>query len=100
MAAARLPSLAVVVAMLTTSPLVLFLGGDVMTGRGVDQILSQSVDPTLHEPWVQSATTYVELAERASTTDARWLAETLHRECRELGASVHLAADSTLSLRW
>jgi poly-gamma-glutamate synthesis protein (capsule biosynthesis protein) len=38
--------------------------------------------------------------QRASTADSRWLAETLDRECRELGASVHLAADSTLSLRW
>lgn len=41
----------------------LFLCGDVMLGRGVDQVLSHSNDPTLHEPWVRSARTYVELAE-------------------------------------
>lgn len=34
-----------------------------MTGRGIDQILPHSVDPTLHEPYVQSAETYVRLAE-------------------------------------
>ena len=45
--------------------LTLFLCGDVMLGRGVDQILPHSVDPKLHEPWVQSARTYVELAEQA-----------------------------------
>jgi poly-gamma-glutamate capsule biosynthesis protein CapA/YwtB (metallophosphatase superfamily) len=44
----------------------LFLAGDVMTGRGIDQILRQPVDPALHEPWVRSAVTYVELAEAAS----------------------------------
>lgn len=44
-------------------PLTLFLAGDVMTGRGIDQILSHSVDPQLHEPHVKSAKTYVDLAE-------------------------------------
>jgi poly-gamma-glutamate capsule biosynthesis protein CapA/YwtB (metallophosphatase superfamily) len=43
--------------------LTLFLAGDVMTGRGIDQILPHSVDPQLHEPYVKSAKTYVELAE-------------------------------------
>jgi poly-gamma-glutamate synthesis protein (capsule biosynthesis protein) len=46
--------------------LTLFLTGDVMTGRGVDQILPHSVDPQLHEPYVQSAATYVLLAEEAN----------------------------------
>jgi poly-gamma-glutamate synthesis protein (capsule biosynthesis protein) len=36
-----------------------------MTGRGVDQILPHPGDPCLQEPAVRSATTYVELAERA-----------------------------------
>jgi poly-gamma-glutamate capsule biosynthesis protein CapA/YwtB (metallophosphatase superfamily) len=44
----------------------LFLCGDVMTGRGVDQILPHPVTPQLHEPLVDSALTYVELAEEAS----------------------------------
>ncbi|MCP4204321.1 MAG: CapA family protein, partial [bacterium] len=44
----------------------LFLCGDVMTGRGIDQILSVPSDPRLHERWVESAVDYVKLAERAS----------------------------------
>ncbi|MDZ7801070.1 MAG: hypothetical protein U5K81_09800 [Trueperaceae bacterium] len=44
----------------------LFLCGDVMTGRGVDQALPHAVDPTLHEPAVRDARRYLELAERAS----------------------------------
>lgn len=46
--------------------LTLFLAGDVMTGRGVDQVLPSSVPPDLHEPYVKSAETYVRLAEEAS----------------------------------
>jgi poly-gamma-glutamate capsule biosynthesis protein CapA/YwtB (metallophosphatase superfamily) len=41
----------------------LFLAGDVMTGRGVDQILPHPGDPTLREPYVRDARSYVELAE-------------------------------------
>lgn len=44
-------------------PLLLFLAGDVMTGRGIDQVLPRSVDPELHEPFVTDARQYVELAE-------------------------------------
>lgn len=33
----------------------LFLAGDVMTGRGIDQILPSPGDPELDEPWVKSA---------------------------------------------
>jgi len=44
----------------------LFLCGDVMLGRGVDQIMAQSVDPSLHEPFVKDARRYVELAEARS----------------------------------
>ncbi len=43
----------------------LFLCGDVMPGRGIDQILPHPVDPLLREAFVTSARTYVELAERA-----------------------------------
>jgi poly-gamma-glutamate capsule biosynthesis protein CapA/YwtB (metallophosphatase superfamily) len=40
-----------------------FLCGDVMTGRGVDQILPHPSDPRIHEEFVQDARAYVRLAE-------------------------------------
>jgi poly-gamma-glutamate synthesis protein (capsule biosynthesis protein) len=43
----------------------LFLAGDAMLGRGIDQILPHPADPRLHEPVVGSAIRYVELAEAA-----------------------------------
>lgn len=43
-----------------------FLGGDVMTGRGVDQILMRPGTPEIHESDVRDARDYVALAERAS----------------------------------
>jgi poly-gamma-glutamate synthesis protein (capsule biosynthesis protein) len=49
---------------MTGDPLRLFLSGDVMTGRGIDQIQSSPGDPRLYETWVKSAIRYVELAER------------------------------------
>lgn len=42
----------------------LFLGGDVMTGRGIDQILPHPSDPALHEDYVRSALDYLDLAEQ------------------------------------
>jgi poly-gamma-glutamate capsule biosynthesis protein CapA/YwtB (metallophosphatase superfamily) len=44
----------------------LFLCGDVMLGRGVDQILPHPGDPELREEYVRDARTYVRLAEHAS----------------------------------
>jgi poly-gamma-glutamate capsule biosynthesis protein CapA/YwtB (metallophosphatase superfamily) len=44
----------------------LFLGGDVMLGRGIDQILPHPGDPALRESHVRDARRYVELAEAAS----------------------------------
>lgn len=44
----------------------LLLLGDVMTGRGIDQILPDPVPPAIHEPVMGSALGYVELAEAAS----------------------------------
>jgi len=41
----------------------LFLCGDVMTGRGIDQLLPHSADPMLHEPYIGDARSYVERAE-------------------------------------
>jgi poly-gamma-glutamate synthesis protein (capsule biosynthesis protein) len=52
----------------------LFLAGDVMTGRGIDQVLPYPGDPRLHEGYVASAHTYVELAERANGPIAKPLA--------------------------
>jgi poly-gamma-glutamate capsule biosynthesis protein CapA/YwtB (metallophosphatase superfamily) len=41
----------------------LFFCGDLMTGRGIDQILPVSNPPQLFEPYVKDARTYVTLAE-------------------------------------
>jgi poly-gamma-glutamate synthesis protein (capsule biosynthesis protein) len=40
--------------------------GDVMTGRGIDQLLPHPSDPVLHEPFVEDARRYVALAEEAN----------------------------------
>ena len=44
----------------------LFLCGDVMTGRGIDQVLPHPNNPELHEPYVKSARGYVALAQKAN----------------------------------
>ena len=44
----------------------IFLCGDVMTGRGIDQALPHPCSPLLHEGYAQSATDYLRLAERAN----------------------------------
>jgi poly-gamma-glutamate capsule biosynthesis protein CapA/YwtB (metallophosphatase superfamily) len=41
----------------------LFLCGDVMTGRGIDQLLPHPNDPQLYEPYVRNAKRYIELGE-------------------------------------
>jgi poly-gamma-glutamate capsule biosynthesis protein CapA/YwtB (metallophosphatase superfamily) len=46
-------------------PIRLFFAGDVMTGRGIDQVLPHPVSPILYEPLVTDARTYVQLAEIA-----------------------------------
>ena len=42
----------------------LFLAGDVMTGRGIDQVLAFPSEPLLYETHVEDARRYVEIAER------------------------------------
>lgn len=42
----------------------LFMCGDVMTGRGIDQVLPHPGDPRLYEPYVKDARVYVDLAEK------------------------------------
>ncbi|MDX8499294.1 CapA family protein [Mesorhizobium sp. VK4C] len=49
----------------------LFLCGDVMTGRGIDQIMPHPCEPTLYEPHIRSALDYVKLAESRSGEIAR-----------------------------
>ncbi|MGZ5185697.1 MAG: CapA family protein [Caldimonas sp.] len=44
----------------------LLLAGDVMTGRGIDQVLPTPLPPELYESWVRDAREYVRLAERVS----------------------------------
>jgi poly-gamma-glutamate capsule biosynthesis protein CapA/YwtB (metallophosphatase superfamily) len=47
-------------------PVTLFACGDVMTGRGVDQILPHPGGPELREGYIDDARAYVRLAERAN----------------------------------
>lgn len=44
----------------------LFLCGDVMTGRGIDQILAHPSEPQIYESYMTSAEGYVKLAEAVS----------------------------------
>jgi len=43
----------------------LLLAGDVMTGRGIDQVMPHPASPELYEPDIRDAREYVRLAERA-----------------------------------
>jgi poly-gamma-glutamate capsule biosynthesis protein CapA/YwtB (metallophosphatase superfamily) len=53
------------------SSITLFLCGDVMTGRGIDQVLPHPGSPRIYEPATDSASEYVALAETASGPIAR-----------------------------
>jgi len=44
----------------------LFMCGDVMVGRGIDQILPHPGNPTIYEPYVRNAGLYVDLAEEVT----------------------------------
>lgn len=48
------------------STVTLFLCGDVMTGRGIDQILPKPGNPQLYEGYLRSALDYVALAEKSA----------------------------------
>jgi poly-gamma-glutamate capsule biosynthesis protein CapA/YwtB (metallophosphatase superfamily) len=50
----------------SASDVVVFLTGDVMTGRAIDQILPHPGDPALREPVVSDARTYIRLAEETN----------------------------------
>jgi poly-gamma-glutamate synthesis protein (capsule biosynthesis protein) len=47
-------------------PVTLFMCGDVMTGRGIDQILPHPSDPAIHEGYMKDARGYVEIAEKVN----------------------------------
>ncbi len=47
-----------------TNLITLFLSGDVMTGRGIDQILPHPSDAMIHEGYMKDARGYVEIAEK------------------------------------
>ena len=47
----------------TAELMTIFLCGDVMTGRGIDQVLPHPADPMICEPFMTSAIDYVALAE-------------------------------------
>lgn len=53
----------------------LFLAGDVMTGRGIDQALGHPSPPALYESWVRDAREYIALAEERNGPIARPLAD-------------------------
>ena len=44
----------------------IFMCGDVMTGRGIDQILAHPSDPTIYESYMKSARGYVKIAEEVN----------------------------------
>ncbi|MEO7160420.1 MAG: CapA family protein [Polaromonas sp.] len=52
--------------MQTQAGVTLMLTGDVMSARGIDQVLGHPGDPTLHESYVRDARDYVRLAEAVS----------------------------------
>ena len=49
-----------------TRAVTLSLCGDVMTGRGIDQVLPHPSNAVLYEPYVTSAVEYVAMAENAN----------------------------------
>jgi poly-gamma-glutamate capsule biosynthesis protein CapA/YwtB (metallophosphatase superfamily) len=50
----------------SSATVVLFLAGDVMTGRGIDQVLPHPAEAQIYESYTKSAEDYVRLAERAN----------------------------------
>jgi len=52
-----------VIATLKSTAMVIFVVGDVMTGRGVDQILPKPSEPILYESYIKDARDYVRIAE-------------------------------------
>ncbi|UCH40718.1 MAG: hypothetical protein JSU67_03210 [Gammaproteobacteria bacterium] len=64
--AAASPAVAYAANMSSSPSITLFMAGDIMTGRGIDQVLPHPGDPRLHESYVRHAGRYVGLAEAAN----------------------------------
>jgi len=60
---AGMPTVTYAAKMPVSHSITLFMAGDVMTGRGIDQVLLHPGDPRLHESFVKDARHYVALAE-------------------------------------
>ncbi|MDH3386995.1 MAG: CapA family protein [Gammaproteobacteria bacterium] len=63
---AGLPAMTYAAKMSTSHAITLFMAGDIMIGRGIDQVLPHPGDPRLYEPYVKDAGGYVALAEAAN----------------------------------
>jgi len=59
-------ALGLLIAPIVIEMVTLFLCGDVMLARGIDQILAEPCDPKLNEPYMEDARDYVALAETTS----------------------------------
>jgi poly-gamma-glutamate capsule biosynthesis protein CapA/YwtB (metallophosphatase superfamily) len=49
-----------------SNQIVLFLCGDVMTGRGIDQVLPKPGNPVIYESYIKDARKYVKIAEQVN----------------------------------
>jgi poly-gamma-glutamate synthesis protein (capsule biosynthesis protein) len=49
-----------------TNRITIFMCGDVMSGRGIDQVLPHPSDPTIYESYMKSARGYVKIAEEVN----------------------------------
>ena len=85
----------------------LFLCGDVMTGRGVDQILAHPSGHQIFEPTGELAAlqmTPMQIRKltlnKPSEADARWLRDTLERVSACYRSHIDLTPTGTLILSW
>ncbi|MFA5923309.1 MAG: hypothetical protein WC856_18810 [Methylococcaceae bacterium] len=72
-----------------TQTITLFLCGDVMTGRGIDQVLPNPLHPRIYEPYMISVQGYVKIAEEASgpipkPVDFAYIHKYLHKFSRKM----------------
>ena len=59
------PTGAYAASMSKSQTITLFMAGDVMTGRGIDQVLSHPSPPVLYESWVKDAREHRQIRHRA-----------------------------------
>ena len=82
-------------------PLTLLLGGDVMTGRGVDQILpipGPSTGQRIHLTMAPMQSRRMRL-QHASVRDIRWLRQTIERASRPFATRIVAEPDGSLTVR-